>query len=203
MTNSDDPNGSVSPARPLLPEYARQACALLGLDPEQSPLRRPGMVAQDFLAALVEQGLLEDAVTFMACALPKREAVWWGYLCARESGHGEAPSNADAAALAAALAWVTEPTDVNRRAAKDAADATEYSTPAGLVAFAAFLSGGSLAPPDVQAVAPEEHLTAQVIRSAVMVAAVIHEPQEAEAHYRAFLKFALDVAQRRLRWEEP
>ena len=198
MTTHDD-----APAvRPLLPAQAQRICARLGLDVERSSLLRPGMTAQDFLAALIEQQHLLDAVTFMAAALPKREAVWWGLVCAREPRDGGALSASDAAALAAALQWVREPTDANRRAAKDAADATEYTTPAGLVALATFFADGSLAPPDVQPVPPEEHLTAQTVRSAVIAAAVIHAPQHADDHYRAFLQHALDIAQRRLRWDQ-
>jgi hypothetical protein len=160
------------------------------------------MSAQEFLAALMAQRQFLNAVTFMASALPKREAVWWGYVCAREPRGGAALSATDVAALTAARAWVCEPTELHRRAAKDAADATEYATPAGLVALAVFFSGGSIAPPDAQAVEPEEHLAAQTVRGAVMAAAVMHKPQDAEDHYRDFLKLSLDIAQRRLRWDQ-
>jgi hypothetical protein len=202
VTTNDTPApapGSV--ARSLLPEQARTVCAELGLDLGQSPLLREGMSAKEFLAALIDAQQLVDAVTFMACVLPKREGIWWGYLCARESGGGPL-SELDAAALAAALDWVREPTEAHRRAAKDAADATEYATPAGLVALATFFTGGSIAPPDLQVVEPGEHLTAQTIRSAIMVAAVIHQPELAEDHYRGYLQTGLDIAKRKVRWDQ-
>ncbi|NBC12499.1 MAG: hypothetical protein GVY09_03970 [Gammaproteobacteria bacterium] len=200
MTVKGNDNGVSAGARSLLPERARGVCVALGLDLEQSPVLHDGMSAQEFLAALIAARQFIDAVTFMACALPKREAVWWSYLCARET-RGVELSALDAAALAAALAWIREPSEAHRRAAKDAADATEYTTPAGLVALSVFFTGGSIAPPDVQVVEPEEHLTAQTVRSAVMAAAVIDRPQDAEAHYRGYLQTGLDVAKRKLRWE--
>jgi hypothetical protein len=202
MTEMNETVAAATAAQALLPAPASTICTRLGLDVERSPVLQPGMSAQDFLGALVAQRLYLDAVTFMASALPTREAVWWSYVCAREPRGGAALSATDAAALAAALAWVCEPTEHNRRAAKDAADATEFATAAGLVGLAVFFSGGSIAPADVPTVAPAEHLAAQTVRGAVMAAAVVHMPQNAEDHYRDFLKLALDIAQRRLRWDQ-
>ena len=201
MTSNESPSRTQGAgARPLLPEQARAVCGQLGLDVNQSSLLREGMSAKEFLAALIEQEQFVDAVTFMACALPKREAVWWGYLCAREVQADPLPEP-DAVALSAALEWVREPTDARRRAAKDAADASEYATPAGLVALATFFTGGSIAPPEVLTVEPAEHVTAQIIRGAVMAAGVIHEPEHAAERYRGYLQTGLDVAKRRLHWD--
>jgi hypothetical protein len=204
MTEANETVTAATAAQALLPDRARAICTRLGLDVAHSPVLQPGMSAQDFLGALVAERQYLDAVTFMAAALPTREAVWWSYSCAREvcARGGAASSATDAAALAAALAWVCEPTEHNRRAAKDAADATELATAAGLVGLAVFFSGGSIAPPDTPAVEPAEHLAAQTVRGAVMAAAVMHKPQHAEDHYRDFLKLALDIAQRRLRWDQ-
>lgn len=202
MTEVNELVAAATAAQALLPDRARAICSRLGLDVERSPVLQPGMSAQDFLGALVAQRQYLDAVTFMASALPTREAVWWSYVCVREPRGDAAVSDTDAAALAAALAWVCEPTEHNRRAAKDAADATELATPAGLVGLAVFFSGGSIAPPDVPAVEPAEHLAAQTVRGAVMAAAVMQVPQHAEDHYRDFLTLALDIAQRRLRWDQ-
>ena len=200
-SNDKSPPVEGAASRAPLPERAQTICSQLGLDIARSPWLQDGMSAQQFLDVMIEQGELVDAVTFMACVLPKREAVWWGYLCAREVRGGELTA-VDASALAAALEWVRDPTDPHRRAAKAAADATQYATPAGLVALATFFTGGSLAPPDVQAVPPAEHLTAQTIRSAVVAAAVIHAPQDADVHYRGYLQTGLDVAKRKLRWDQ-
>lgn len=195
------PRQSGQPARPLLPQKAREVSALLGLDVDASPLLREGMTAEEFLAALIEQGQLTDAVTFLSCALPKREALWWAYLCARQSA---APtlSPTDAEALNAVVRWVRDPTEEHRRAAMPAAEATEYETPPGLIALGTFFSGGSMAPPDVNPVPPAPELTARSVRGAVMLAAVMEEPERADEKYRGFLQTGLDVARRKLRWDQ-
>ena len=197
----NSPQGPAQQTRPLLPEKAREVCSLLGLDVSASPLLREGMTAEEFLAALIEQGQLTDAVTFMSCALPKREALWWAYLCAHQSAT-PAVSATDAAALNAAARWVRDPSEENRRAAMPAAEATEYATPSGLVALGTFFSGGSMAPPDVDPVPPQPEFTARSVCRAVMLAAVITEPEQADAKYRSFLQTGLDVARRKLRWDQ-
>ena len=187
--------------RPLLPEKARKICSLLGLEVTDSPLLRQDMTAEGFLTALIDRGQLADAVTFMSCALPKREALWWAGLCVRD-GAGADLSGTDAAALTAAERWVRDPSEENRRAAMPAAQATDYATPSGFVALGAYFSGGSMAPPEMQQpVPPADHFTAQSVRGAVMLAAVAKEPEAADEKYRRFLQMGLDVAYRRLHWD--
>ncbi|MCF7993563.1 MAG: hypothetical protein K9L32_00650 [Chromatiaceae bacterium] len=195
------PSPSAQKPRPLLPDKAREVCLLLGLDVDASPLLREGMTADQFLTALVEQGQLRDAVTFMACALPKREALWWAYLCAREATTPPL-CETDAAALDAAIRWISDPSEEHRQAAMPAAEATEYETPAGLVALGTFFSGGSIAPPDLSPVPTAPELTAHSVSGAVMLAAVMEQPEKADATYRRFLKTALDVARHKLRWDQ-
>ena len=120
------------------------------------------MTPRQYLDLLVERQLHADAVQFLAHALPKREAVWWACLCARPV-LGPEPPPAAAAALEAARAWVIDPRDEKRRATFPAAEAAEIGTPAGCAAAAAYFSGGSLAPANLPAVAPAEHLTAHLV----------------------------------------
>lgn len=198
---SSHPAADAHSHRLLLPPKATDICTALGVDVLGSPLLREGMTPEQFLRALVATGRYNDAIAFMACALPKRDAVWWACVCARETDRR--PTQADAAALEAAVRWVKEPSDEHRRAALAVAEATEYGTPCGLAAFSAFVSGGSLAPPDLAPVPPAEHLTARAVSGAVTLAAVQSEPEKAEEKYRRFLERGLDVAYRRLRWDHP
>ena len=46
------------------------------------PSERPPL---DFLRSLIGAGKLEDAVTFAAYVLPRREAVWWACRSDRKS----------------------------------------------------------------------------------------------------------------------
>ena len=97
-------------------------------------------------ALLMEKAMYPDAVRFIAHALPKREAVWWGWVCARRSA-GENPPPKIKAALDATEKWIAQPNDDNRRLAMAAAEKAELGTAAGCAGLAAFFSGESLAPP--------------------------------------------------------
>lgn len=132
-----------------------------------------------------------DAVRLLAFVLEKPTAVEWAGNCVKDAG-GEL-SAADTAALDAALAWATESTEEHRRAASDAAEATDYSNGATWVALAAFWSGGSLAPEGLPEAPPDEGLTAQAVTGALMMAATTNDdPVEAYGRFIASGRAALD-----------
>src|SRR5579862_7599270 len=83
---------------------------------EAHALLHPDQTARDFVTALLGASLFPDAVRFIAYALPRREAVWWALLCAREAA-GETPSHELTASLEATETWVRHPGDDQRRAA--------------------------------------------------------------------------------------
>jgi hypothetical protein len=183
------------------PGRATEVCRQVALGEAARALLKPDLTARQFLDLLVAQGHLSDAVRFLAQALPKREAVWWGCLCARLV-LGPSPPAAVTAALQAAEQWAAAPTDENRRAAFPAGEAADFGTPAGCVAAAAFFSGGSVAPANVPEVPPAEHLTGQVVGNAVLLAAVQSEPDKAEEKYRRFLALGGDVLEGKNRPKE-
>ena len=159
-----------------------------------------GLAPARFLDALVSEKLFLDAIRFLATALPAREAVLWASKSAREV-HGEAPSAAIEAAIQAAERWASEPDEPNRREAEKAARVAGANTPAGCASLAAFWSGGSLAPESSPGVVPPpSHLTARGVTAAVMLAAVIREPEKAEEHYRNLLAIGSEIATGRLRF---
>ena len=63
-----------------------------------------------FLERLREEGLMEDAVAFLAHALPPRQAVGWAWVCAREASGDDAPKEI-AESLDVTRAWIKEPSD--------------------------------------------------------------------------------------------
>jgi hypothetical protein len=181
---------------------AAEVCQQSGAGDQARALLQDGMTPRQFLDALISQGSHADAVVFLAHALPKREAVWWACLCA-EQILGSEPPPAAAAALKAARAWVIDPKDESRRPALPAAEAADLGTPAGCAALAAYFSGGSLAPPDLPAVPPGEHLTGKMVASSLALAAVIKQPEKSAEKYAAFLKIGLEMAEGRQSWPEP
>ena len=188
----DEPSKMQDEAASAVCERARPGDAARGLLVEN-------MTARAYISVLSDKGLNADAVKVLAHALPKRAAVWWACLCAAER-LGPAPADVAVAALEAARAWVVDPTDTLRRAALPAAQAAGMGTPAGCAAAAAYFSGGSLAPPDLPAVTPPEHLTGRMVANSLVLAAVINEPEKAAEKYAAFLRTGLDVADGRRFW---
>jgi hypothetical protein len=170
------------------------------LGEEAMALLRPDLHPLDFVALLMEQALFGDAVRFIAHALPKREAVWWGWVCARRAA-GENPQPKIKAALDATERWIAQPNDDNRRLAMAAAQKAELGTAAGCAGLAAFFSGGSLAPPDAPPVPPGEFLTAKAVSGAVIFAAVSREPEKAPERFRSFVAQGVEVTNRVKLWE--
>ena len=169
---------------------AAEICGALKLSPPARQLLDPQVSPADFLARLSEAGMAEDAVGFLAYALPKREAVWWACQCVREAGLDS--GDAAKAALLAAAHWAADPSENHRRAAHAAAETAE--SPESFVAFGAFFSGGSMAPPEAPEVPPAKELTALMIMNAVLVAAVVKEPQNAPQKYRRFIELGIQTA---------
>jgi hypothetical protein len=176
----------AAPLAPLLPR--------LELDAAAAKLLAGLQTAAEGVAKLEAAGLHNEAVRLSAHALPKREAVWWACMCA-----GAVPDPAlppvDAAARAAAEAWVRKPTDEGlRRAAWEAAQKTAFRSPEAWAAVGAFWSGGSMAPEGQPVVPPAEHLTGVAVSGAVVMAAVRSLPQRAPERLVRFLAAARDIA---------
>ena len=155
---------------------------------------------REYLEALRALGHLEDAVRFLAYSLPKREAVWWAWVCARRSNGAEAAPPKIQAVLTATEKWISQPTDENRRAVMPLAEAAGIGTAAGCAAMGAFFSGGSIAPPEAPAVPPAPQLTAKFVSTSIVVSSVATEPDKADEKLATFLTQGLDVATRIKLW---
>jgi hypothetical protein len=147
----------------------------------------------------MQRELPMDAVRFIAHALPRREAVWWAWVCARKSA-GESPKPQIKAALDATERWVVQPTEEHRRQALHFGEAADFGTSAGCAALGAFMSGGSLGPPDAPVVPPGEFMTAKAVSGAVILAAVTPEAAKAPAKFEEYVKLGLEVADRTKLW---
>ncbi len=175
-----------APLAPLLPRLELEPPAIAALAGAQT--------AAEGVARLEAAGFRNEAVRLSAHALPKREAVWWACMCAAAVPDPALPPS-DAAAMKAAEAWVRKPgDDALRRAAWDAAQATEFRSPEAWAAVGAFWSGGSLAPEGQPVVPPAEHLTGVAVSGGVVLAAVRGHAERAEARLARFLASARDIA---------
>ncbi len=172
---------------------ATEVCELAGLSNAGCALLTPELGFGEFLAVLMEQELLIDAVAIMAHALPKREAVWWACLAARAVVDDETPEEIQST-LESAEAWVYKSTDEMRRAAMAQAHKTQFDHAAVWAAVGAFWSGGSMVAPELPAVPPAEHLTGLAVSGAVKLSVLAREPEKAPEKFRALLAQAIDIA---------
>jgi len=178
-------NKLAVPLTPLLPR--------LELDADCDVLLSPLADAAAGLEALIAAKRMPEAMRLIAHAMPKREVVWWGCMCAR-AVPGSALPAPDAEALTAAEAWVRKPDEANRRAAMAAAQKTGFQTPEAWAAVAAFWSGGSMAPEGQPVVPPADHHTGLAIAGGVVIAALRGNPARAADRFARFVLSARDIA---------
>ena len=193
-TNTQDAlPGQTAAATPAPPPSLIEVCEYVKLDAAACALAKGReMTALEFVSVLAHERQFMSALRLMAHQFVRREAVWWGSQCTRESV-GEALSANDLAALAAAEQWVKTGEESDRRKAHDAAEVTKYETAAGWVAEAAFWAAGSLAPIGFDDVVPDNRLTGQAITGALLMAAVQVAPLKAQANYARYLAIAQDL----------
>jgi hypothetical protein len=180
-----------------------EICGASELSDEALTLLADRQVPKEYVELLMEQELYPDAVRFLAHALPKREAVWWAWVCARRAA-GEEPPDDIQAVLEATRQWIAEPTDGHRRAAMELAEQVGFDKPAGSAALAAFFSGESLAPADVeQPVPPGEYMAAKAITGCILLATVGTEPERAGEKFQDFVQQGMEVAEKIELWKPP
>ena len=121
-----------------------------------------------FLKQLQDSAMPEDAIGFCAYLLARREAVHWSCQCIRAASVDLDEESSQLISLAER--WVEVPEEDNRRLALDAGIAAVSSGPAAWTAMAAGWSGGSIVGEPHQPVPPPPHITAQLVRAAVLTA---------------------------------
>ena len=134
-------------------------------DIKAKPTEEPPLV---FLRSLVNGPVPEDAITFCAYLLPRREAVWWASQCVRDLVG--TPTEYDQAALKSAEDWVFEPEEPKRQAALQIGMTGNRKAPSTWVALAAAWSGGNLVINEYGGAPAPPHLTAKAASGALMFA---------------------------------
>jgi pSer/pThr/pTyr-binding forkhead associated (FHA) protein len=155
---------------------------------------------EEYLERLTKIEKLVDAMKFLAYALPRRSAVWWGRECAIAGVDGHTAPG-DAEVLEAATVWVKEPSDATRRRAMSAAEAIQFATAAAWVGVGAFWSHGSMGPPNVPAVPPAPDLVGKAVSGAVHLASVAHQPEHAEQRQKSFIQLGRRIAAQPQPWQ--
>ncbi len=165
------------------------AAEQMDLSPEALALLTPDAAPAAAVQTLIAANLGMDALKLIARLLPKRYAVGWLCQCARDF-----PLDiTEKSGAAMAEKWVRDPSEANRRAAFEFANAGKYKTLATFFAAAAGWAGGSLAPAtQTVPVPPPDHLTAMAVAGAInsLCAKV---PAEINTRRIAFIQNALSL----------
>src|SRR5580698_3278000 len=175
--------------------------AVAELSEEATGLLGPEIAPPDYIALLMSKKLYADAVRFLAHALPKREAVWWGWISAKKAAGTDPPPKIKAS-LEATEKWIAQPDDEAGRVAMAAAKEAQTTTAAGCAGTAAFFSGSSLGPAHVPPIPPGEFLTAKAVSGAVIYAAVGKDPANAPDRFQTFVTQGVEVAFKIKLWEK-
>lgn len=190
----------VAVAPPALARPAVDLCLLFRLPPAALNLLDDAPSTGVALERFVANGHLAEARRLLAHALDKREAVWWGYLSAREAIRHREVGPAHLEALEAARAWVNEPTDANRVRCKQMIAACGTTSMAGILCFAVWLSGGSISPTPLRRVEPRPHLCGKLCGVVVYLASVHFDAGRFKTYLRHFLGMGTGIARGECPW---
>lgn len=146
-----------------------------------------------FLRNLSASEKLEDAVTFCAYLLPRREAVWWACGCAKSFLDDVAPTRS--ASLDAAEAWVRVPNEEHRLAALEVGTAGDSDDPLTWLALGAGWAGGTLSSHPKMPVPVPQYLTARAARIAVLLSAQRVKSTERASRIQARIAEGIKLAE--------
>jgi len=178
---------------------AAEVCGHYELSESAEKVLGDGVTPRQFVGQLVELRQYVDAFDFLAHALPKREAIWWACLSVRHA-QGPALPAKEFAALKAAVEWVLEPDEPNRRAAQAAGEAADFRAPAGCAALAVYGSGGSLGPAIFPDVPPGPYMTAQAVSGSITMASAVGDPGAMPDLRRDLVELGIAVAEGKITW---
>jgi hypothetical protein len=148
----------------------------------------------DLLAKLTVSASPEDAVTFGAYLLDRRQAVWWAARCLRQLGFPR--GHDEDVALKLAEAWVRDPEEHRRVAALKLGIDGNHNLPPVWVALAAGSAGGTLRLGEAPGPPVPPHGTAQAVRTAILIALAGVPPRERQSRIETCVGMARELLAR-------
>lgn len=172
-------------------QHAQQILSLYSPNPDFLALAIQNISPYALIEQAISQQLYSDIITFLAHALPIREAIWWAICCA---GGRDDWNEKESDAIRAAKAWIHAPDENTRRHAGNMAILAGLETGAGWAAQSAFWSGGSMIKPEDPVVPPPPYLYAQAVAGSINLCAVLPNGENAKQYYLDFISMGLNIA---------
>lgn len=132
-----------------------------------------------------------DLIRFLAILLPPRERVWWACLAARD--YIGPKSDKDPPSLVAAEAWVFDPTEENKEAARATIDHAYVDDDTVNCAISLMYADGTLGPGDL-AQYPAPAGASETAAFAMNMVALGELSDRFEEHVQVIIDRAVDIA---------
>ncbi len=159
--------------------------------PEECSIDANSLADTQIISQLIQEELYDEAIKFLALGLPKREAIWWGYICSQELEKSEQQLDVQNA-LRVIHEWIQNSSEELRISAKAFADKLALYTPSSWVAMAIFWSGGSLAPKGKPPIEPEPFMSGYAVANGLILAA--EKSEHPLKKKKLFIKRGLHIA---------
>ena len=193
-----DPLAALAPPVRWLLQRAR-------LDDAALEFVNPQMSLDDLYARWMQGEQVSAAIRMIAGVLPQRESIWWAWVSARHATQmpgGKVPTAEEHTALTAVEQWIVRPDDDARRTVWDAGNAAGLDTAIGMIATAVFLSGTTIAPPNVPPVPPPPGVATPLIAGVVELSSVsTTDPTQIAPTLAAFAAQGMEIVKRLGGWE--
>lgn len=184
-----EPSPSESNSNPVV-EFVDlpQLCADLDLGEEALAEASKHNLADGFLKGLIEAKLFNDAIRLHVHLMLPADAIQWAVASIQALlNNNLTPLDSDA--IQKAADWASDPSEASRRLCGRIAEEREYEGIGGTLALAVFISGGNIAPEDLEGeVQPEPFSFGQATAGAVMLATVDIHSDDADELIGSILK---------------
>ncbi|MBM3759708.1 MAG: hypothetical protein FJW36_05630 [Acidobacteria bacterium] len=154
--------------------------------------------ARHYAELLIERKLWMDSIAFLSHAITPRESIWWGWFCTRKAALPKSDP-AELKALSLAEAWIAQPNEENRLAAKEAMPKTPPGA-AQSVLEAIYYTGEIENEVSGEKSPPVPYISSKFINAAVLCAVYELNANQPEEIAAEFLKQGMDVANRIQLW---
>ncbi|WIY27754.1 DUF6931 family protein [Parasedimentitalea psychrophila] len=157
----------------------------------KTPLQAPPTAgASEVLQELSDKGALVDLLRLLAILLPPRERVWWACLAARD--YIGPRSDNDPPSLTASEAWVYDPSEENRDAARITLDHAYVDDDTVNCALAVLYADGTLGPGDLKQY-PAPAGASETAAFAMNMVALSELSDKFEEHGQILVKRAVNI----------